>query len=132
MSRCVVLFVILAALGAMNACQRPDVAIEETPLKVITDEPGRGRPAFPGEVVRINYTAYLPDGTRVLSHDDYRFELGAGSVIQGIDEAVQGMRAGGRRTFMCPPHKHWGRAGYGTIPANTPLRFDLYLAEVEN
>ena len=43
------------------------------------------------------------------------------------------MRVGGERTVTCPPHKHWGRNGYGdgAVPPNTPLTLEIKLVSVE-
>jgi peptidylprolyl isomerase len=42
-----------------------------------------------------------------------RFQLGAGQVIPGWDRGVQGMRVGGRRQLIIPPHLAYGDAGAG-------------------
>lgn len=120
------------ACAALIGCHRPDVKVEETPIRIVHDEPGRGRVATPGRTVHIDYEIKLPSGETVLRHKDWRFVLGRGTVIEGIDEAVTGMRPGGERVVECPPHKHWGRLGYGeAIPPNTNLIFEIRLARVE-
>ena len=35
--------------------------------------------------------------------DTYDFKMGSGQVIPGFEQAVRGMRQGGRRRFVCPP-----------------------------
>lgn len=120
--------VLLAGLG----CHHRKVKVEETPIEVLSDQPGRGRVAENGRVVYIDYEVNLPDGKTVLKHKDWRFVVGQGAVVEGMDEAVVGMRAGGRRVVRCPPHKHWGRKGYANeIPPNTWLTFDIKLDRVE-
>ncbi|MDT0442913.1 MULTISPECIES: FKBP-type peptidyl-prolyl cis-trans isomerase [unclassified Streptomyces] len=42
-----------------------------------------------------------------------RFQLGGGQVIPGWDRGVQGMRVGGRRQLIIPPHLAYGDAGAG-------------------
>jgi len=123
---------LLAILLIMTGCETPEIDFGAPPLRIEREHIGNGRTATPGNIVTIDYEIFLPDGTPVLSDSRYRFQLGAGAVISGIDEAVEGMRVGGRRTIKCPPHRHWGRQGYGDglIPPNTTLTIELSLVSV--
>jgi FKBP-type peptidyl-prolyl cis-trans isomerase len=117
----------------MTGCDSPDVEVSETPIEVASEQIGRGRQARQDDVVAIDYRVCLPDGSELLREKDFRFTLGRGAVISGIDEAVDGMRVGGRRTVICPPHKHWGRAGYGdgAVPPHTDLTIHIKLVSIE-
>ncbi|MFJ8666863.1 FKBP-type peptidyl-prolyl cis-trans isomerase [Streptomyces sp. NPDC093600] len=42
-----------------------------------------------------------------------RFQLGAGQVIAGWDQGVQGMKVGGRRQLIIPAHLAYGDRGAG-------------------
>jgi peptidylprolyl isomerase len=42
-----------------------------------------------------------------------RFQLGVGQVISGWDQGVQGMKVGGRRQLIIPPHMAYGDRGAG-------------------
>ena len=107
--------------------------VEETPITIQQDKPGRGAPADPGDVVCIAYRILLPDGKEFMRDDKFCFTLGEGAVIEGIDELVVGMKTGGHRTASCPPHKHWGRDGYGNgaVPPHTTLVLDVSLREIQ-
>lgn len=120
-----------AAALLIGACDTPVVDVSGKRVPVISETAGTGREARPRSVVTIHYRATMEDGTEVLNDRDYVFEVGAGAVISGIDEAVEGMRVGGTRVVRCLPHKHWGRKGYGNIPPNTTLVFHIELVSVQ-
>lgn len=63
--------------------------------------------------------------------DTFEFPLGAGMVIQGWDRGVAGMKVGGRRRLVIPPHLGYGANGAGgVIKPNETLIFVVDLYEV--
>jgi peptidylprolyl isomerase len=83
---------------------------------------GNGAEANPGDVVRVHYVgvAYSTGEEFDASWnrgDPLQFELGAGHVIAGWDQGVQGMKVGGRRKLVIPPGLAYGDRGAGTAIA---------------
>lgn len=104
-------------------------------VKILADEPGAGVAVREGKTVTAHYIGRLPDGSAFLDTrakgGPESWEVGAGTVIAGMDEAVLGMRAGGRRTVEVPPELHWGRAGHGgVVPEHAVLVFEIELITV--
>ncbi len=99
--------------------------------------PGTGETAVAGREVSVHYTGWLFDetqpgqrGRKFDSSKDrgqpFRFHLGAGMVIGGWDEGVQGMKTGGTRVLTIPPNLGYGARGAGgVIPPNATLVFEV-------
>jgi FKBP-type peptidyl-prolyl cis-trans isomerase FkpA len=96
---------------------------------------GDGAAAAAGQQVTVHYTGWLTNGTKFDSskdrNDPFVFPLGAGRVIKGWDEGVQGMKVGGKRKLTIPPALGYGARGAGgVIPPNSTLVFEVELLGV--
>lgn len=100
---------------------------------------GAGAEAQAGQAVQVHYTGWLDqDGQKGRKFDSskdrgqpFRFTLGAGMVIGGWDEGVQGMKVGGTRLLVIPPELGYGARGAGgVIPPNATLQFEVELLSV--
>jgi FKBP-type peptidyl-prolyl cis-trans isomerase FkpA len=101
---------------------------------------GDGAEAKAGQNVTVHYTGWLQNadgskGTKFDSskdrNDPFEFPLGAGMVIRGWDEGVQGMKVGGTRQLIIPASLGYGAGGAaGVIPPNATLIFDVELLGV--
>ena len=100
---------------------------------------GEGAEATKGQNVSVHYTGWLynngEQGAKFDSsrdrNDPFEFALGAGMVIKGWDEGVQGMKIGGQRTLIIPAALGYGARGAGgVIPPNATLKFDVELLKV--
>jgi FKBP-type peptidyl-prolyl cis-trans isomerase FkpA len=96
---------------------------------------GDGAAAAAGQQVKVHYTGWLTNGTKFDSskdrNDPFVFPLGAGRVIKGWDEGVQGMKVGGKRKLTIPPALGYGARGAGgVIPPNATLVFEVELLGV--
>ena len=97
---------------------------------------GKGEAAANGRTVRVHYRGCLEDGTVFDSSyergDPIEFPLGAGMVIAGWEQGLQGLKVGGKRKLTIPYNLGYGAQGYpGVIPPYPTLIFDVELVGLD-
>ena len=112
---------------------------------IVTDtKVGTGKEASTGATVYMHYTGWLYRPLAKNMHgkqfdssiprgEPIDFVLGAGRVIKGWDQGIQGMKVGGKRTLIIPSELAYGsRPSPGSgIPPNSALIFDVELVDVK-
>lgn len=111
------------------------------PYQQIDLKIGSGTAAESGKSVTVNYTGWLYDPAKTeqkgLVFDTssgrgaFTFVVGAGSVIEGWDKGVLGMKVGGFRRLVVPPSMAYGQTRYSVIPPNATLVFEIELVDVQ-
>jgi peptidylprolyl isomerase len=103
---------------------KPDVTIPagDPPTTLVAEDlvVGDGTEAKAGKVVMVHYVGVAWSTQKQFDAswdrgDTFDFRLGAGQVIQGWDEGVQGMKVGGRRRLTIPPDMGYGSRGAGGV-----------------
>jgi peptidylprolyl isomerase len=96
-----------------------------------------GTQAVAGKTVSVLYTGKLLDGSTFdassqRGNTPFSFTLGAKQVIPGWDEGIALMRKGEKATLLIPSAQAYGPNSPSTaIPANSVLRFDVELTDVQ-
>lgn len=104
-------------------------------LKVYDEKVGTGKPAAPGAILKTHYTGWLLNGRKFGSSRDLGKPLsvvmGAGKMIKGWEQGLEGMREGGIRWFRIAPSMGYGATAYAMIPSNSTLLFRVELVSSE-
>lgn len=123
---------IAAAVGTSTS-KKPKISKPSgqppTKLTVVDVVPGKGTGAQNGDTLTVDYAG---DSWSTGKEFDaswkrgqpFPLTLGQGSVIQGWDQGLVGMKPGGRRLLVIPPDLGYGSRGSGTaIKPNETLIF---------
>ncbi len=91
-----------------------------TELEITEVTVGDGAEATAGSNVSVHYVGVAHSSGEEFDASYNRgaplqFRLGVGQVIQGWDNGVQGMKVGGRRQLVIPPHLGYGDRGAGGV-----------------
>ena len=129
-----------------------DVKMYKSGLKYLDEIKGEGREAKLDNLLTVNYRAWIihdstnlyDDWTRdttkfpYLVGDSYarkqiiKFNLGENAFINGLDQGLIGLKAGGKRTIIIPSKLAYGKQGMGPIPPNSDLKVEVELLEVKD
>jgi len=96
-----------------------------------------GEGPFPqdGDRVSVHYKARLSDGTMFDQTQDREepvtFNMGTDDVIPGLEEGIMLLREGSFANLIIPPQLAYGEEGYGPVPGDETLTFELELLRVE-
>lgn len=108
----------------MTTDQKPSVTVPDgdppTDLQIEDLVAGDGAEAGAGMLATVDYVGVSwSTGAEFDAswnrNDTFAFNLGAGEVIQGWDQGVQGMKVGGRRRLTIPPEMGYGQFGAGGV-----------------
>jgi peptidylprolyl isomerase len=126
--------------GATPDTSTAQVAAKTTGLQITDTKVGTGFTPKPGQTCIVHYTGWLyVNGAKGAKFDSsvdrkrpFAFVLGEHQVIDGWEQGVATMKAGGKRTLIIPPELGYGQKGGGTaIPPNATLIFEVELLEVK-
>ncbi len=129
-----------ASVATSEILPAPDVykpTGEVAQLETTDLEAGTGATAKTGDCLQMKYYGTLAsDGTmfdeNFTKSSLFQFQLGAGQVIPGWDQGLEGMKVGGTRRLVIPSALAYGSTGSGTaIPANADLVFVVKLVNIK-
>lgn len=120
--------------------EKPEIDFPDSPpptdLEVTEISAGDGVEAAPGNTVTVHYVGVAHSTGEEFDASYNRgeplsFRLGVGQVIEGWDQGVTGMKVGGRRKLVIPPHLGYGdRGAGGVIKPGETLIFMVDLVDV--
>ncbi|WP_306231832.1 FKBP-type peptidyl-prolyl cis-trans isomerase [Agrococcus beijingensis] len=121
--------------------EKPEIDAPEGPapteLEITDITIGDGEEAVAGKQVSVHYVGVTHSGGEEFDASYGRgapleFPLGVGMVIKGWEQGIEGMRVGGRRKLVIPPHLAYGERGAGgVIGPNETLIFVCDLIAVK-
>lgn len=123
-----------------DTSSKPVIAASDDPapteLEIEDIVEGDGPAAKDGDDLSMQYVGAIYDTGDEFDNswdrgEPFDFKLGSGNVIQGWDQGIKGMKAGGRRKLVIPPDLGYGEAGSPpAIPPNSTLVFVVDLVSI--
>ena len=126
---------VMIAMVLIAGCSK-DKEVMDGELIIEDLKVGEGNAVAQYNIVTVNYTGWLTDGTKFDSslnpgRTPFRFTVGGGQVIKGWDEGLIGMKVGVKRKLTIPPSMGYGNQDMGDIPPNSTLVFEIDLLIIE-
>ena len=128
------------AATEFTTSQSVDTTVTSTGLKYLNTKIGAGEVVAWCSNVAIHYDAFLLDGTQFgesrSSGIPLLFSPGVGSLVDGIEQGVIGMRGGGIRRLIIPPHLGYGNEGLKDasgnviVPGGATMIYDIEVVQV--
>ncbi len=111
----IALSLFVAACGG-TAADPSTTTISDQPDGEVTTTAARTEPGIPGiaasgDLVSVDYTGTLDDGTQFdtsIGREPLQFTIDSGEMIQGFNDAVIGMAVGDTKTVTLPPEQAYG------------------------
>ncbi|MBF6415217.1 FKBP-type peptidyl-prolyl cis-trans isomerase [Nocardia cyriacigeorgica] len=115
---------VTGGFGAAPAITIPDDCDPPKQLIVKDLVTGSGPGAQPGQELKMNYTLVTWSDKQKLDSsfdrgEPFELTLGAGMVIPGWDQGLEGVQEGTRRLLIIPPDLGYGMGGNGIKPNET-------------
>ncbi len=124
---------ILSILARMTPTKPSELTETPSGLKYVDLKVGEGPSPKPDSLVTVNFTGWLEDGTL--------FDTSAArgvpntvpldKVIDGWQEGLATMKAGGKRKLIVPPSLGFGERGGTRVPPNSTLIYEVELVSVQ-
>lgn len=118
-----ILICIMASVVLASGCTQTGQVINQTAQTPQTPQLNTGGTAETGDTVRVSYEGRHTSG-EVFDSGEISFEVGAGMMIQGFDEAVRGMALEEEKEVTIPPEKAYGEYDPSMIET-APLRQEI-------
>lgn len=115
------------------------ISTEALPSGLIFIEEKAGRGAYPKaeEMVKVNLTVTLIDGTKIFSTEDrgepFEYQYGQNFDTKGLEEGVGMLKKGGKARLIVPNTLAYGAEARGQmIPAYSTILYDVELVDIRS
>ena len=146
------IFAVFLVLVLISGCSKKEgYQTTKSGIKYVEDTVGTGTEAKAGDLVTVNYSAWIvrdnsnlfgdweKDSTKSkdllfstkLIGQPKKIVLGTNMLIKGSDGGIMGMKVGGVRTMVIPYKLAYGKEGANGIPSNTDIKLQVKLLDVK-